>query len=237
MAYYLAEHGDLDIGFEEGRLDLHVHVHAGGIINGKALPEDTAFEPDDAIIVATHDARILRPTGPLWDPTGVDANEPLWVLPQHEKEGLPGFGLATEDIGPGMIVGDAVTLSLRHVKGPGDFSLWSDDAFGQPAFLLSTHDHLLSATLPVGLHAHTNWGFTRPGTYTLVLEVTGNLVAGGSARALALYTFLVSEKPIPLEPLPGDINGDGVVDNSDLQTVNDNLGKRVPVWPAPAGSK
>jgi len=30
IAYYLAEHGDFDIGFEEGQLGLHVHVRAGG---------------------------------------------------------------------------------------------------------------------------------------------------------------------------------------------------------------
>jgi len=232
-AYYLAEHGDLDIGFEEGRLDLHVHVHAGGIINGEPLEEDTAFDPDEVIVVATQEAKILRPAGPLWNPTGVDVNEPLWVMPQHEKEGLPMFGLATEDIDPGIFVGDTVTLSLRHVKGPGYFSLWADDAFGQPGFLLSTHDHMLSTTLPVGLHAHNNWGFTRPGTYTVVFEVTGTLVAGGSTSTLAIYTFLVSESPIPLEVLPGDVNLDGTVNESDLQIVKDNLGRTCTVWPAP----
>jgi len=236
-AYYLAEHGDLDIGFEEGQLDLHVHLHAGAIVNGKALPEDTSFDPDAVIVVATQEARILRPAGPLWDPTGTDVNRPLWVLPQHEKEGLPALGLATDEIETGVFVNDVVTLSLRHLKGPGDFSLWADNALGQPGFLLSTHGQILSTTLPVALHAHCNWGFTRPGTYTLVFEVTANLSGGGSTRALAICTFLVSESPIPLEALPGDINLDGVVNESDLQIVKDNLGRRIPVWPAPQGSQ
>jgi len=189
------------------------------------------------IVVATQDARILRPAGPVWDPTGADANEPLWVLPQHEKEGLPAFGLATEDIDPGVFLGDTVTLNLRHLKGPGDFSLWSDDAFGQPGFLLSTHNRVLSAPLPVGLHSHSNWGFTRPGTYTLVFEVTGDLVSSGSARALAICTFLVSESPIPLETLPGDINRDATVNESDLQIVKDNWGRTCTVWPTVQGKQ
>jgi surface-anchored protein len=230
--YYLAGHGDLDIGVDDSnQLDLHVHVHAGGIVNGNALTEDTPFDPDQAIIVGTQDAKILRPAGATWNSTGVDANAPLWVLPQEAKANLPMFGLATEDIDPGIFVGDTVTLTLRHLKGPGDFSLWANDAFGQQQFLFSTHDKLLSTTLPVGLHAHNNWGFSRPGTYTLVFEVTGNLVVGGSTRALALYTFLISEKPIPLKPLVGDVNADGIVDDLDLAIVQGNLGQVVPVWP------
>jgi surface-anchored protein len=230
-AYYLAEHGDLEIEFEDGRLELHVHLHAGAIVNGKALDVDTSFHPDDMIIVATQAAWTLRPADPLWGPAGVDANEPLWVLPQHEKEGLPAFGLSTDELPTGVFVDNLVTLHLRHVKGPGDFSLWVADAFGRPGFLLSTHDRILSTPLPVGLHSHNNWGFTQPGTYSLVLEVTGDLLAGGTARALSIFTFLVSERPVPLETLAADVNGDGVVDETDLQIVEEHLGRTVPLWP------
>jgi len=230
-AYYLAEHGDFDIGFEDGQLDLHIHLHAGAIVDGNALEEDTGFDPGELIVVATREAKILRPAGALWDPMGVDANEPLWVLPQHEKEGVPAFGLATEEIEPGVLVGDVVTLNLRYLKGPGDFCLWANDAFGQPTFALSTHARRLSNSLPVALHAHYNWGFTQPGTYTLVFEVAAGLVDGGSTSALAIYTFLVSEKPIVLETLPGDVNLDGVVDVLDLAIVLDNVGRIAPVWP------
>jgi len=230
-AYYLAEHGDFDIGFEDGQLGLHIHLHAGAIVDGNALEDDTEFDPDELIVVATQEARIQRPAGALWDPMGVDANEPLWVLPQHEKEGLPAFGLATEEIEPGLFVGDVVTLNLRYLKGPGDFSLWANDAFGQPRFALSTRDQRLSTTLPVALHAHYNWGFTQPGTYILVFEVVGALVDGENTSALAIYTFLVSEKPIRLKTLLGDVNLDGVVDESDLAIVQDNLGLTAPVWP------
>jgi surface-anchored protein len=230
-AYYLAEHGDLDIGFEDGRLDLHVHVHAGGIVDGNALAEDTAFEPEDVIIVGAGVTKTLRPSGASWSPVGVDANAPMWILPQHEKEGLPMFGLATEDIEPGLFVNDTITLTLRRVKGPGHFSLWSDDAFGQPAFQLSTHDSLLTASMPVGLHGHENWGFTQPGLYILVIEVSGDLVTGGRTDALAIYTFLISESPVPLQPLAGDVNRDGAVNELDLAVVQGSLGQTVPVWP------
>ncbi len=230
--YYVAGHGDLDIGVDDSnQLDFHVHVHALSIVDGNALAEDTPFDPDKVTIVGTQDAKILRPAGAVWNSTGVDANAPLWVLPQEAKPNLPMFGLATDDIGPGIFVGDTVTLTLRHLKGPGDFCLWADDAFGQQQFLFSTHDNLLSTTLPVGLHAHNNWGFTQPGTYTLVFEATGTLVSGTSTRALALYTFLISENPVPLKALPGDVNGDGVVDAQDLALVQNSLGQVSPMWP------
>jgi surface-anchored protein len=232
-AYYLAEHGDFDIGFDEGQLNPRIHLHAGAVVDGNALDEDTGFTPDSLIVVATHKARILRPVDTLWDSTGADVNEPLWVLPQHEKQDVPAFGLATEDIEASVFADDLVTLKLRYLKGPGHLSLWTDDAFGRPLFLLSTRDQLLSTTLPVGLHAHCNWGFTRPGTYTVVFEVVGEFIAGDATRALAVCTFLVSDKPVPLKTLEGDVNRDGAVDDADLQIVEANLGLAVPVWPAP----
>lgn len=230
-AYYLAEHGDFGITLEDGQLDLHIHLHAGTIVDGVPMAEDTVFAPSQLIVVATHEAIQLRPAGEIWYATGTDPNEPLWVLPQHEREGLPAFGLSTEEIDLGTLVDDVVTLELRYSEGPGDVSLWADDAFGQPSFLLSTHTQELAATLPVGLHAHYNWAFTQPGTYTLVFEVSGDLVAGGNTRTLAVYTFLVSDGPIVLHRPLGDVNADGVVDDADLTIVQDQMGQTATTWP------
>ena len=230
-AYYLAEHGDFEIGYEDGELELHIHLHAGTVVDGNALDEDTVFEPDQLTVVATEEAEILRPAGELWGPTGVDVNEPLWVLPQHEKEGLPAYGFSTEEILPGIFVDDLVQLNLRYVKGPGDFSLWESDSFGLPTFILSSHDGLNSAAFPVGLHAHYNWGFTVPGDYTLVFEATGELVGGGQVEVLSIYNFKVIEQSLCLKHLPADVNGDCVVDEHDLHIVEDNLGQTAPTWP------
>lgn len=230
-AYYLAEHGDFGIGLEDGQLDLHIHLHAGTIVDGEPLAEDTVFEPSQLIVVATHEAIQSRPAGEVWHATGADANEPLWVLPQHEREGLPAFGVSTEEIDVGMLVDDVVTLELRYSQGPGDVSLWADDAFGQPSFLLSTHAQKLGGTLPAGLHAHYNWGFTKPGTYTLVFEASGDLVDGGYTRTLAIYTFLVSDGPVLLQNPLGDVNGDGIVDEADLAIVQDQMGQTAVIWP------
>lgn len=232
QAYYLAEHGDFEIGCEEGELKLHIHLHAGTIVDGNALDEDTGFDPEQLIVVATEEAEILRPPGDLLEPTGVEVNEPLWILPQHEQEGLPAFGFSTAEIEAGVFVNDQVQLSLRAMQGPGDFSLWEDDAFGLPAFYLSTHEALTSAQFPVGLHAHFNWAFGAPGDYILVFEASAELVVGGSVDALSIYHFKVTEEPLCLEPLPGDVNGDCVVDEHDLHIVEENLGKTAPSWPA-----
>ncbi len=230
-AYYLAEHGDFEIGLEEGELELHIHCHAGAIVDGNALEEDTGFAPEQITVVATEEAETRRPAGDLWEATGVDVNEALWVLPQHEREGLPAFGFSTEEIEPGLLVDDQVLLSLRALQGPGDFSLWEDDAFGQPGFFFSTHEGLTSSTFPIGLHAHFNWAFSAPGDYILVFEATAALVTGGSVEALAIHHFKVTEAPLCLQPLAGDVNGDCIVDEHDLHIVEDNQGKTVPSWP------
>jgi len=52
-AYYLAEHGDFSIGFEDGQLALHIHLHAGAIVDGEPLEADTVFDPGQLVIVAT----------------------------------------------------------------------------------------------------------------------------------------------------------------------------------------
>ncbi len=233
-AYYLAEHGDFEIGLEDGGLALHFHLHAGTIVDGESLVEDTEFEPSQLIVVATHEAKQLRPTGGIWRATGADANEPLWVLPQHECEGLPALGVSTAGIEIGALVEDTICLELRYCDGPGEVSLWADDAFGQPAFLLSTHHQELLALLPAGLHAHYNWGFSKPGTYTLVFEASGNLATGGPTRTLAVYTFLVTDGPVLLHKPTADLNSDGIVDETDLQLVQDQLGQTALVWP-PSG--
>ncbi len=231
QAHYLAEHGDFEIGYEDGELELHIHLHAGTIVDGNALDEDTAFEPQQLVVVATETAEILRPATDLWGPTGVEVNEPLWVLPQHEQEGLPAFGFSTEEIEPGVFVDDQVQLNLRTIQGPGDFSLWEDNAFGLPTFFLSTHEGQNSTIFPVGLHAHFNWAFSLPGDYILVFEATAELVTGGFVDALSIYHFKVTEKPLCLESLPGDVNGDCVVDEHDLHIVEDNLGNTARTWP------
>jgi surface-anchored protein len=229
-ALYLAEHGDFEVVFEEGELDLAYHMGAGAIIDGKALEEDTAFHPEDLIVVLTEEAEILRPAGEQWDASGVDANEPLWVIPQIEQEGVPALGLGF-DIPVGVLLDDLVTLSLVAMAGPGDLSLWENNAFGQPTFLMSTQQGILESPFPNDLHAHYNWGFTAPGDYILVFEASGNLVEGGLVSTLAIYRFKVTDGPICLEALPGDVNGDCVVDEHDLHIAEENLGRSAPTWP------
>ncbi|MFC1760775.1 choice-of-anchor M domain-containing protein [Planctomycetota bacterium] len=231
-AYYLAEHGDFEIGYEDGELEMHIHLHAGTIVDGNVLEEDTSFAPEQLVVVATETAEILRPDGSDWQPTGVDVNETLWVLPQHEKEGLPALGFSTHDIDTGLFVEDQIQLRLRALQGPGDFSLWEDNALGQPIFYISSYAGQTSAVFPIGLHAHHNWGFSAPGDYILVFEATADLVTGGSAEALSIYRFKVTDVPLRLQPLPGDVNGDGHVDEHDLHIVEDNLGETAPTWPA-----
>jgi surface-anchored protein len=231
QAHYLAEHGDFAISYADAELAFHIHLHAGAFVDGNALDEDTVFAPEQLIVAATEAAESLRPAGELWEPTGVDVNEAFWVLPQHEQEDLPALGFTTADIGTGVFVDDQVQLNLRAIQGPGDFSLWEDNAFGLPSFYLATHERQNSATFSVGLHAHYNWTFSAPGDYILVFEATAELVAGGLVDALSIFHFKVIEDPLCLAFLPGDLNGDCVVDEHDLHLVEDNLGNTARTWP------
>lgn len=231
QAYYLAEHGDFEIAYEDGELALHIHLHKHAVVDGNELEEDTEFTPEQLIIVATEAAEIHRPDDAVWEATGVHADEELWVLPQQDKAGLPAFGFSSENIPTGVFVGDMVQLRLRAIQGPGDFSLWENNAFGIPAFHFSTHEDQLDADFSVGLHAHFNWGFSAVGDYILVFEAKAELLTGEMLEALSIFNFKVTEIPLCLSPLAGDVNGDCVVDEHDLDIVEANLGQSAPAWP------
>lgn len=195
-------HGDIGIAYEGGAWDLHIHVE-GATVGGTVYP-DQEFEPDEVDIEVPNTD--TRAAGSQWDPIGVGDGASFYLSPQNEVVGTPYVGLATEEIDPGVFVGDEITLSLMGVSGPGDFSMYSVDGFGTPTFYMSTADAGADdATLSVGSHTHYNLGFTAAGTYEVTFEGSGTLDDGNSTftSGQATYTFVVPEPTSLLLLLPG----------------------------------
>jgi surface-anchored protein len=75
------------------------------------------------------------------------------------------------------------------------------DGFGKPTAFLNTRDGITSADaydVMAGSHVHMNWGFTRPGTYTVTMQATGVLANGTTTTpGPRTYTFLVLEPQAP----------------------------------------
>lgn len=195
-------HGDIGIAYEGGAWDLHIHVE-GATVGGTVYP-DQEFEPDEVDIEVPNTD--TRAAGSQWDPIGVGSGASFYLSPQNEVVGTPYVGLATEEIDPGVFVGDEITLSLMGVSGPGDFSMYSVDGFGAPTFYMSTFDAGPdSVVLQAGAHAHYNLAFTVPGTYEVTFKASGTLDDGSSTvtSGQGTYTFVVPEPTSLLLLLPG----------------------------------
>lgn len=171
------------IAFEDGEWDLHVHDE----------DNDVEYEPDEVVLGVGDSAETTVPADPGFAFLG-DAGTPVWVLQSVPQQDLLYLGYATEEIEPGVLEGDELTLSLVSVDGPGSFHLYEVDELGVPTVKYDSDDALpQSLTVPTGAHIHDNWAFTAPGTYTVTYEVTGTPAGGSPVSSGAVeYTFEVA---------------------------------------------
>jgi len=184
--------GHLDIGlaFEDDDWDLHVHDEENDI---------EYSPPSDALLVVGLPALGPVPAGPLWSFLGT-AGSDIWILPQVENEDLLFLGLATEEIAPGLFIGNTISLTLKGVSGPGHSALYDTDAFGDPIVFMNTRagiDGSDMVSLPVATHLHYNWAFSAPGDYILTFEAGGTLVADSLITSSGDVEYLFQVVPEP----------------------------------------
>jgi surface-anchored protein len=184
------EHVDIAIGFSGGTWDLHLHDEDNNL----------EIEPDEAVLFAGPAALRSRPAGSQFDFLGVPAGSNIWVLPQGQNPLLLFLGIAGEEIAPGIFQNNQVTLSLVAVNGPGQFSVWQTDAFGDPVVRMATANGITAGdSLPVavGGHDHYNFGFTARGLYEVQFEAFGTLAATGARSASGPVTYYFEVDPLP----------------------------------------
>ncbi|HMQ16101.1 MAG TPA: choice-of-anchor M domain-containing protein, partial [Phycisphaerae bacterium] len=143
---------------------------------------------------------------------GVPAGQDIWVLPFAPAPDTLHLGVAAEEVKPGTLLsyieadprvaqeGAWIRLSLVDMRGPGEFSIWTTDAFGQPIVWMSTFDNPLDNALFVleSQHAHFNYGFTAEGIYEIDVVASALLPDGTLVTSdVATYTFGVKEVPEP----------------------------------------
>ena len=170
------------IAFEDGVWDLHVHDH----------DTESEYSPDEVVLGVAAGAETTVPGDPDYTFLGA-AGDPVWILPESHVEGLLSLGYAAEEIEPGVLEGDEMTLSLHSVEGPGSFHLYDVDGLGDAHVVFDSDDPLpQSLGVDAGAHVHANWAFTAPGTYTVTYEVVGTPVGGSPvASGPVSYTFEV----------------------------------------------
>ena len=105
----------------------------------------------------------------------------VWLIPSTQIAGVPWLGLNSqrEEIVTGTT--GPVQFTLDAVEGPGRIAVFNAGALGS-----GVGEHVFDGpgtgyTLGTNTHAHQNWVFTAPGTYTLT--ITMRVTPNGAALA------------------------------------------------------
>jgi len=194
QTYLWQGHADVGIVYETDAWNLHVCQH-------EADPP-LEYRPNTAVFgVDSIAAFNTVPTGSQFSFLG-SPGSPVWILPQVQDPSLLFLGLGTEELPSGLFLDDHITLSLRAVRAPGQFSVYTVNPFGNPTVIMNSADGCTgvdSVLLAVGGHEHVNWAFSAPGTYEVDFEASGTLSDGSvfTSSGPTTYTFSVSAVPEP----------------------------------------
>ena len=192
--------------FSEGELDIEVAFEDDAL---ELVFLDEANEreifPSELVMMTTELARETIPEDIAYTFLG-NAGDTVYVFPQEEQEGVLYVGIAGDEIESGLFEGEAVSLHLVSVRGPGNVSLYATDAFGSPQVFFNSGDGIDEQDVfpvTVGGHSHQNWAFTAPGVYQVDVQASGTL--GGASEAIqsevATFTFHIVGAPVTAVPL------------------------------------
>ena len=154
------------------------------------------YASNQCVVICPESMKFTPPPG---TPLG-NEGDPLWILPQSPYAGVPYVGVSAEQAPSGGF-NDPLTLKLTRLEGPGQFILWQAGSFGGFDVKMDTRDGIgsnESITLPVGGHAHYNWGFTTSGVYRAYFQASGVRVGQGTSSVSpeTPFTFHI----LPLRP-------------------------------------
>ena len=180
-------HTDLALDYTSTNRAWDFHVHSDTF--------DQDYQAVQVVLQVKPEAKTRVPSDPKFSFLG-SAGDPIWILPQTQNENLLYLGYGGDGIPTGIFVGDRVTVALKAVSGPGSFFSYKVDGFGNPVVLFNSADGIDAndvATVQSGGDAHLNWAFTAAGTYSVALEASGVLAAGGIvvSSGPVSYTFSV----------------------------------------------
>jgi surface-anchored protein len=180
--------------------------------------------PGAVLFVAKPAARTTQPTGDQWAFLGAGAGNTVWILPQYQDPNLLYLGTNDEGTDPGDLLSYMATdprlphdvavpwikASVVAVRGPGDFSVFSTDSFGNPTVWVDTADNSNGHTggqldssdalwLIGGGHVHYNWAFTQRGYYAIDVQASAFLPDGTPTSSQVVTYYLSAEQPGCLE--------------------------------------
>jgi len=185
-SYLTAGHTDIDIGYDDGTFAL-------GISYGE--PEQD-YDVNSTYLVALPGAHTTVPSDPSFSFLGSPGSD-IWILPQVQNPSLLFLGFGAEDIAPGTFLNNQLTMTLENVSGPGSFSIFLNDGFGNPTQWFAGGNGS-QETIATGAHTHVNWAFSAPGDYEVTFQGDAQLPDGTPvSTGPVTYMFEVDAVPEP----------------------------------------
>jgi putative ABC transporter-associated repeat protein len=168
----------------------HVDAVAGRIVGGRLrmFVKDTSAgsgrvrwrSPSSVTIRVGGRAKVRLPRGLSFVGS---AGSTAWLIPQVQRSGVVWAGWNTAELSSRQLRGP-VRWSLRRVTGPGRAVIYQTGSFGTASVLFSSARPMpQSVSVPLGVHAHGNWAFTRRGTYGLSFALQGTSRKGRALTA------------------------------------------------------
>lgn len=117
----------------------------------------------------------------------------VWMIQQTQATGVPWLGWNTQDTSMRSQVSGPVTFTLDGVTGPGQLAVYLTDSFGgvgEKKFGNVT-GFPKSFTVPLNVHAHGNWAFTKPGSYRVTMTQSATLTNGKKVSGQATLAFRI----------------------------------------------
>ncbi len=257
LHYLTNQHTDLDVTYSTDDGKLHLAEN-----NKSKDPIKYYKNTKHFVLEFLPGAERAQTADPRFAFTGAAPGDPIWIVPISPRDpNLLQLGVSGERIDDGVLGAYNETdprinniipfpwirLSVLDVQGPGYFSVWQDDDFGNPTVWVATAGNPnpdLFFTGPGG-HVDYNWAFTQPGDYYVDIQASAYLADGTPVSSdVATYHFQVD--PVPgsgaagkIAPLglaspfvAGIINGGSL---SSVQSGPDTLPtNRIDTTPAPA---
>lgn len=174
-------HADYGARIVGGKLQAQVKDNTRG---GRAVWRD----PSDVVVALNASARSTLPRSSFLGSKGAS----VWMIPQTQKSGVIWLGWNTEALKPDQLR-TGLTWTLERVSGPGRVAVFTTGAFGDPSVVFdSGRPRPGTRTIPLGVHAHANWSFSRAGTYKLRFSSSATSRSGKRLSDTATLTVRVS---------------------------------------------
>lgn len=144
-------------------------------------------DPKDVVLWVKPGSKVRLPAG--LGAVG-RAGSSIYQVPQTQVPDLVWLGWNTESLDTSQVRG-SVRWRLDSVQGPGSLRVYTAGTFGGVERMV--FDGPGTTSIPLGVHAHANWAFSKPGFYRVAFTQRATRADGKAVSDRSTLTFAVGD--------------------------------------------